>query len=306
MSTPTPSFAFHHEHDFAYCWQRWPPSMGRVESHGIPSQCSLEWVRGGAQQVSWSLFFALRDHGNVTREMEQVCTWPVQTAVPSPPPYSSMPVFIPLPPPLPLPPLVLMSPPDDYFIASDTLDDVHEEAEEEAALEPMDMDAAADAYVPSSDVDDDDDVMDSVHTEPTAEGAVLPPSYTQPIRVPPGRQPVMDTFLLAVILDQGVRLVDRQNVAAGFEFYDYGCYMRFAGALTHQKPRHMAVSSGHRMKALRVWLEPMGQAFDDSSYYRLEKGASHDAFRMRPKSPFYQTKLADRYRLMCCYIKDFL
>jgi hypothetical protein len=162
---------------------------------------------------------------------------------------------------------------------------------------------------------DDDDNMDY---EPTASSSSLPkPKASQPIPIhipftttppivcrkpliaPKGYTPIIDIFLLAVILNHGVRLVD--NAIDAFDIYDYKRYFEFSQSIPNQREHHARVTPYSRLKALRVWLT--GSTEDLLTH--VMQGISHKCYRMQTLAS-HKDKIAQRYEEMLLYVEEFL
>lgn len=131
----------------------------------------------------------------------------------------------------------------------------------------------------------------------------VPPPFVcrrplDPIR---GSTPVMDEFLVAVLLGHGVRLVNTRNTSYGFDIYDYRRYYDFSQSLSGQEAHHKHVTPGTRMKAILQWME--GDTADMIKC--VQRGAAHACCRLTPRKTHIQ-KIADHYTAMHVFIKAYL
>lgn len=189
---------------------------------------------------------------------------------------------------------------------SDTWDDVYLNTEESSSSSSMDDSVYVDEEKKDDDAEDDD--MDY---EPPPSGAVvLPPPMPittflidsrKPLVAPGGHTPVIDIFLMAVILDHGIRLVNA-NCTDAFEIYDYKRYYDFSRSLPNQQQRHLNVTPASRMKALKLWLTGSG---DRATMMNVFNRLSPTPYRMNTREP-QKKKMAWRYQTMLSYLKEFI
>jgi len=163
------------------------------------------------------------------------------------------------------------------------------------------------------DVGDDDDYVDKAadkvvidnghnnHEFMTHGHPITYPPCRKPLVSPGGSSPMLDIFILAAMLNQGVRFVNPANADA-FVIYDFKRYFEFCQSLPDQQLRHGKVTPVNRLKALRVWLSgDMGKDVMTC----VARGVSHSCRTMKTLDS-QKKKMNDRYKQMLVFIKQFL
>ena len=105
---------------------------------------------------------------------------------------------------------------------------------------------------PSSTETEDVTMSDTVDDADTIM-AIPPPPRTFAIPAN-SMSPVIDMFLLAAIMHQGVRLLAED--ASEVELYDFASFFRFSQSVINQHARHEKTTPHSRLKALHVWYTP--------------------------------------------------